>query len=911
MNVKSTTTRVLEGSHLVLLISYTLFAIILVVEDLLMGWETWPILLILISVITSWFLHITERFAPEQRLWLYAMMMMAIFFFYGIHETSTYDLVGVVMLLIMLYSMTLIPGLIHLCMVTYYLAMAYNLVNMSWHGMEWDALTVSRTFLHFVVVFVGGNVAKFIVERWLEIYQENQDRIAELKEVNRRTEDFLTNVSHEIRTPINAVMGLSSILLKKERNEALRQDLLSVQEAGHRVSDQISDILDFTEIDMGSLVLTKENYMITSLINDFVSEYNTKQKNLELIIDLDASVPSVLVGDSMKIKKILWHLVSNGIKFTRNGCVYIRIRSYEKPYGVNLFIEVRDTGRGMDPGEIDKIYQKFYQANSSRSRQAGGLGLGLSIVYGFVKAMGGFLTIESERGFGTKAQVSIPQEVSNKEPCMSIENKERMCLAVYSALDQFEVPRVREYYNEMLAHIVKGLDCPVHLVGRKKELVNLQKAYSLTHLFVGRSEYEEDREYLESLAGQMELVIISDDDLDLRNGSRAKILKKPFYSLPLVSLLNSATGRGLILQEKAQFYCPGVKALVVDDEPMNLLVAEGIFKDYGMEVTTAESGFEALDLCKKHPFDLVFMDHMMPEMDGVECMHHLRAMGGDKGKDLTIIALTANAVSSARDMFLSEGFDGFVSKPIEFRELERTLKRLLPKSAISYDYTPEEAAPETEKEAPKTDPLDLLFRVGVDIHEGLGYCRNDRAFYHTLLSKYVTDAPGKMEKLTSYFDGEDWKNYQILVHALKSNSKMIGAMDLSEKARLLEEAAKEGNGEYIHAEHGALISDYEALSTGMGEILGEAPGKTEEAAGDEITKEGLLDSLKEIAEYLKTFEGDKAEALLKELSGYSMGGSSLSGTLQDITALVGDFELDAALAKTEEMIQALEKEARA
>ena len=911
MNIKSTTAKVLEGSHLVLLISYTLFAVILMVEDLLMGWETWPILLVLISVITSWFLHITERFAPEQRLWLYAMMMMAIFFFYGIHETSTYDLVGVVLLLIMLFSMTLIPGLINLCMVTYYLAMIYNLVNMTWHGMEWDALTISRTLLHFVLVLVGGSVAKFIVERWLEIYQENQDRITELKDVNRRTEDFLTNVSHEIRTPINAVMGLSGILLKKERNEALRQDLLSVQEAGHRVSDQISDILDFTEIDMGSLVLTRENYMITSLVNDFVSEYNSRQRDLELIIDLDASVPSVLVGDSMKIKKILWHLVSNGIKFTRNGCVYIRIRSFEKPYGINLFMEVRDTGRGMDPGEIEKIYQKFYQSNSGRARQAGGLGLGLSIVYGFVRAMGGFLTIESERGSGTRVQVTIPQEVSNKEPCMSIENKERMCLAVYSALDQFEVPRVREYYNEMLAHMVGGLDCPMHLVGRKKELLNLQKAYSLTHLFVGRNEYEEDREYLESLAGQMELIIISDGDYELRPGSRAKVLKKPFYSLPIVSLLNTASGKGLILQERAQFYCPGVKALVVDDEPMNLLVAEGIFRDYGMEVTTAESGFEALDLCKKHPFDLVFMDHMMPEMDGVECMHHLRAMGGDKGKDLTIIALTANAVSSARDMFLSEGFDGFVSKPIEFRELERTLKRLLPKSAISYDYQPEEETAEANKESAQTDPMDLLFRVGVDIHEGLGYCRNDRAFYRTLLTKYVTDAPGKIEKLSSYFHEEDWKNYQILVHALKSNSKMIGAIELSEKARLLEEAAKDLDADYIRSGHDSLINDFTLLSSGMGELLGEAPGKTEESGGDEIAEGALLESLKEIAGFLKTFEGDKAEELLNELAGYSLKDSSMKDSLRDITALVGDFELDEALAKTEEVIAALEKESRA
>ncbi len=901
--------RILEGTHLVLLITYTMFAVILMGEVLLMGWETWSVLLVLASIAAVWSLHITGRFSPDLRLWIYAVLMMSIFFFYGVHETSTYDLVGVALLLILIFSMTMTPGLIHLVMFTYYVTMIYDLIRLGMQGAVWDALTVSRTFLHFFVVLAAGGVAKFIIERWLEVYRDNDARILELTEVNHRTENFLTNVSHEIRTPINAVLGLSGILLKREHNEALQKDLQAVQEAGHRVSEQINDILDFTEIDMGSLVVNRENYMITSLVNDFLTDWGTRHRGLELIVDLDASVPSVLVGDSSKIKKILFHLVSNAVKFTRNGCVYISIGVFRKSYGANLFLEVRDTGRGMEQEEIEKIYQQFYQSNSGRNRQAGGLGLGLSIVYGFVRAMGGFLSIESAPGSGTRIRVSIPQEISNSEPCMSIENKERLCLAIYARLDRFEVSRVREYYNEMLTHIVNSLETPIHLVSSKKELLNLQKTYSLTHLFVGRSEYEEDREYLEALTDQLALIILTDEVFELRPGSRARLLLKPFYGLPLTGLLNSGTGKGFFLQEKAQLHCPGVRALVVDDEPMNLMVAEGIFRDYGMEVTTAESGGRALELCKQETFDLVFMDHMMPEMDGVECMHHLRAMKGDKGKDMIIIALTANAVSSARDMFLSEGFDGFVSKPIELAELERTLKHLLPESAITYEYDAGVDISLSNQESAQADPLDLLFRCGIDIHTGLTYCRNDRQFYRTLVSKYASDGEGKAKALSSCYAKEDWKGYQILIHALKSNSRMIGALELSDKARLLEEAAKEGRTGFIRTEHEPFLEAFRSLTDSASALLSPSRNGGEGSAEVcEISREELLEALREVAACLQTFEEGRAEELLNSLSQKTFRGKALSGALSEILSMASDFELEGALEKTGSLIETLEKE---
>ncbi|MBO6215361.1 MAG: hypothetical protein J6N76_07480, partial [Lachnospiraceae bacterium] len=597
-----------KTSHFLVLITYTLMSAILVGESILLGWEMWAIPLIIAGVVAVWLLHISQRLTERSRVIVYAFICNLAAFFYGIHDTSAYDLCGVMCAFIIIFTMTGERAAIIMAMCTYYLAFGYDLAVMSVKGVAFDSLIVTRSLLHILLIAVTGWIGFVIIKKWEDIIRESAEDIENLKEAQRRVDDFLANLSHEIRTPINAVIGLANVVRKKEQDEEIKTDLKAISDAGHRVAEQIGDILDYTELDVGRLMINNENYMISSLINDLVTEMQViKDTALEVVIDIEAEVPAAMIGDAQKIKKVLWHLINNGIKYTKEGGVYVHIYTMKRSYGVNLCIEVTDTGVGMSDEELDRVYEKFYQSDASRTRMAGGLGLGMPIVHGFVNAMNGFLTISSAPGEGTKVTVSIPQEVADEMPCMSLISREDLCLGGYLRFEKYKIPEVREFYNSMIRHMTKGLGIKFYRVDNPEELKKMQAVYNITNLFVGAEEYQEAPEYIESLTREMTVAVVAHRDFVPLNGSKVKILYKPFYCFPVTNILN-ASAKGGYIDDNEKFRCPGLRALVVDDEPMNLIVANGIFKGYGMVVDTAASGPESIEKCKHNKYDIVFMD---------------------------------------------------------------------------------------------------------------------------------------------------------------------------------------------------------------------------------------------------------------------------------------------------------------
>lgn len=813
-----------RASHLTILVSYTVFSVVLVTEAILLSWEPWALLLIGVALVFSWSIHITHRFSDRVRLWIYSVLMMCTYFFYGIHQTSTFDLSTVMNSVIILYTMTGIKSLVTVCQLTYCVTFAYDLAVMIQNGTVFDTLTATRLLLHVGLIIMVGKICKMIIDKWLKVLGSSHREIEQLTEATDRLNDFLANVSHEIRTPINAVIGLSGICADKEPDAALRENMISVNIAGRRVAEQIGDILDFSEIDRGMLARNDENYMLSSLLSDLVAGIRPyKPEHTELIIDVDPSIPSVMNTDTGKLKKILRHLIVNGLKYTRDGGVYVRMNALKEDYGVNLCIEITDTGIGMTPEETERATERFYQVNSGRTRSSSGLGLGLPIVNGFVDSLGGFMHIKSEPGKGTTVHVSLPQKVVDAESCMTIVDRSKLCLGAFLHLEKFPRPEVREYYNIMVRNIVNGLGVQMHRVDNAVSLDKLLRTVKLTHLFVGGEEYSENRALLEKLAKKITVIVAANDSFRLPEGSGARVVRKPFYCFPAASILNEEIDGSE--HDEGRMYCRGVRALVVDDEPMNLTVARTVFGRYGMQVFTADSGQEAVELCRSKGYDIVFMDHMMPGMDGVEAMKLIRSDPHRARGDLPIVALTANAVSTAKEMFLSEGFDGFVSKPIELVELERVLKKVLPASAITFEKAPapvtESPAPEKAKserpEQPADDPLE---RVGVDTDAGLRYCMNDEGFYKSLLLQFASESDEKRAAMEKHFAARDLKNYTVFVHALKSTSKMIGCMSLSENARELELAAKEGRADYIEDNHARVMRQYRELTDAINSVYG-------------------------------------------------------------------------------------------
>ena len=834
-----------SSSHLMVLITFTVSTILLIGESFLLGWEKFILPLVALAVIICWIIHFRKDGTPVFRMRIYAVLMMCTAFFYGIHPTSTFDLAIVMAVLIVLFTTTGMKGLVTICMVTYYLTMAYNISVMVYNGETFDNLQVTRIALHLFLIFIVGLFARIIIDRWTQVISNSKVEIEQLTEATERLNDFLANVSHEIRTPVNAVIGLTSICIDKSQNREIYGDLIAVREAGRRVADQISDILDYSELDRKKAVNNSEDYMLSSVLHDLVTEIRViKPKDVELIIDVDPAIPAVMNTDVSKLKKILRALIGNGLKYTKKGGVYVRIVCEKHDYGVNLCIEVTDTGIGMTEYELEKVYDSFYQADSGRARMGGGLGLGLAIVSGFVSLLGGFMTISSKPEKGTSVHVSLPMKVIDPTTCMSVAHPDELIIGAYLHFEKYPDPQVREYYNSMVLNIVKGLGVQMHRVNNPEDLKLLHSTIHMTHLFVAEEEYASNVDLIEEYAKDMIVIVVANDDFKLISGSNARVMEKPFYCFPVVSVLNSSIHD----KQTAGFkmFCRGCKALVVDDEPMNLVVGKSIFRNYGMEVTTVLSGQESIDICREKVFDIVFMDHMMGGMDGVEAMKRIRSDVAGKNGETPIVALTANAMSSAKQMFLAEGFDGFVSKPIETDELERVMRQVLPKSMVTYEEIDEASEPEPDYEEMRKEPVQKITALSlreqlkpysVETDAGMKYCLNDFEFYKSLLVQFATEAAEKIPLINRYYESADWKNYEILVHALKSTSKMIGAGVLSDKAKQLELAAKEKKEEFIKENHYPLMSEYGALYKGLSTILADEIRDSKEEKKEEEPKE--------------------------------------------------------------------------
>ena len=893
-----------RAAHLLILLCYTILTIVLTGESLLLGWETEAIVLLLLGVVVCWTVHFTEKFPVDISVWIYFILTMLAFFFYGIHETSIYDMAPVMMVIILIYSTTEMYSIIRLCVVVYFFTMTYDLFFVMGKSMELTPLSITRTLLHFLLVYMAGWLMKVVMQRRRQERKNNDSRIAGLEETNRRTEDFLTNVSHELRTPINAVTGISAVMLKREEDAEKRKEIASIQEAGQRLFSQIEDILDYTEIDTGKMKVSKEPYVLLSLLNDVItgSQMLTEENAPEVIFDVDAKIPSALVGDARKIKKILRHLIDNAVRFTKKGGVYVRVYTLTKPYGVNLCMEVSDTGIGIEKEDLEKITEKFFKSDGGKNRRTGGLGLGLPIVYGMVTVMEGFMQVDSNLNDGTTVTVSIPQAVADAAPGMVLENRTSLSLACYVRLEKYEIPKVREYYNEMISHLVTGLDVPLHQVSDLEELKKLVSVYRLTHLFVGREEYEESRQFLDSLDQDVEIIVVADERFALPDSGRVKLLNKPFYSFMIASVLNAeASGDTEILKEK-RMLCPGVKVLVVDDEPMNRRVAEEIFKGYQMQVQTAESGRMAIDLCEREDFDLVFLDHMMPEMDGIETLKRLRKIHTDSGRGLTVIAFTANAVSGAREMFLKEGFDEFVSKPIEYSEMEHVLRKVLPKSAIIWVDENIENIEKGDKNFEKDSRHEV---VQINTKSALAYCKNDMNFYQELLHKFVVDADKKKSEIDHYLKREDYDNYRIVIHALKSTAKMIGADALSELAQELEAAVQNKDIGYVREHHEEMLLEYSRVVDRISETMDDKKNDTDKPIAKneaEISGDELLERLTELKEGLAAFEIDKSEAVISEMSETVYMGKDVGEFLREVRKDVEDYEFREAKKKVEKLL---------
>lgn len=574
-----------------------------------------------------------------------------------------------------------------LCIILGILTTAYLWSSLYQLGYQYDVTYAAK----FPIVYVVEMIMCMVIQYQIWCYKkEHQYLLEKAEEASQAKSDFLANMSHEIRTPMNAIMGMCELVLnEKDISADVRENSNNIYLSGRSLLGIINDLLDFSKIESGKMDLVCETYQLASMLNDIINMAMARKgdKMIEFIVDCDPNIPDKLYGDEIRIRQIIINLLTNAIKFTREGGVLFRVRARKESYGINLIVTIKDSGIGIKKENLNTVFHSFSQVDTKKNREIEGTGLGLAISKQLTKKMGGVLHVSSVYGEGTEFTVVIPQKVVEEEPIIRLSQPD-VKLICYIHFDEFVHPFVKEYYKKVIGNIAYDFGTTCKICISLEELqreVTSGKGY--THLFMTREEYLEDRKYFDGLVDQMSVTVVQDRQNHIELGKEIRNIYKPFYSLSVGNVINNeklSFDAGNKAESRRRFTAPGAKILVVDDNAMNLKVALGLLKPYQMTIMTAESGQQAIEMVQTQDYHIVFMDHMMPGMDGVEAAHLIRELPGDYYKNLPIVALTANAVSGAREMFLREGFQDFVMKPIEMNVMERTLRRLLPEDVIEH-----------------------------------------------------------------------------------------------------------------------------------------------------------------------------------------------------------------------------------
>jgi CheY-like chemotaxis protein len=496
-------------------------------------------------------------------------------------------------------------------------------------------------------------------------------------------------MSHEIRTPLNAILGITEILMQKATLPPdISEALIKIYSSGYLLLGIINDILDLSKIEAGKLELIPVKYHIASMIHD-TTQLNIMRignKNIKFELEVDPFVPAELFGDELRVKQILTNLLSNAFKYTDKGKVVLSVSAkYEdrvKDPHVKLIFRVSDTGQGMTPDQLSKLFDEFSRFNLEANRMTEGAGLGMSITKKLVQMMEGHISVESEPGEGSTFTVYLSQKSVGADP-----------------LGEEEVKNLQSFRSTTVAE-----------------------------------------------------------------------MKAPLICEPM----------------------PYGRVLVVDDVETNLYVAKGLLSPYGLSIDMVSSGFEAIDRIRAgNVYDIVFMDHMMPKMDGIEAAKTMR----DLGYANPIVALTANAVAGQAQMFMLSGFDEFISKPIDIRRLNAILIKLI-----------------RDKQSPE-----LIEKTRNEARENSPDGESDSSLSLELAAVFVNDARKAVQILETIhakqgvLADEDIQSYIINTHSMKSALLNIGEEEVSEFAKKLEAAGRERNIAVISTETPAFLNDLRGI----------------------------------------------------------------------------------------------------
>lgn len=541
-----------------------------------------------------------------------------------------------------------------------------------------------------------------------------KEETARAEAANRAKSDFLAKMSHEIRTPINAVLGMNEMILRESAEPETKKYAHDIRSSARTLMNIINEILDSSKIESGKMEIVSDNYEISNLLNDLYNMIGIKarDKGLALVFDIDPEIPTEYYGDDIRIRQVLVNLLTNAVKYTIKGTVTLTVTGRIEDENAILHYSVKDTGIGIKPEEIGKVFARFERVEEFRNRHIEGTGLGMNIAMQLLILMGSELKMESEYGKGSEFYFDIVQKITNSHPLGD--------------------------FHERIQRVAK--------------------------------EYEYDMNYI----------------------------------------------------------APDAKVLVVDDNEMNRKVLRNLIKQTQIKVYEAGSGEECITMVEQQDFDIIFLDGMMPIMDGVETLHAMK--NRDLCRNTPVIMLTANAVVGAREQYLKEGFDDYLAKPIMPDKLEKMILNYLPEELVHEGGDAREVQhPQGIKNLPQLEEFDFEYAMNL--------LKSEELLQNMLVDFYnvLKHLPQKLCVLfASITQEETMRLYRIEVHALKSTSATVGALLLSKVARLLEVAAANNEVEKMIVLHPILIEEMEKHKERIAVILPKAEDKIKINSMEEV-----------------------------------------------------------------------------
>ncbi|MDX1946446.1 MAG: response regulator [Pirellulaceae bacterium] len=611
---------------------------------------------------------------------------------------------------------------------------------------------------------------------------------------NQAKSQFLANMSHEVRTPMNAIIGMTELVLNTPLQPKQAEYLRMVLQSGESLLGVINDVLDFEKVESGKVELEREPFSLRESIGDAVKSLAIKahEKKLELALDIAPDVPDWLIGDPGRLRQVVINLVNNAIKFTHKGEIVVDVTVQERDEtGVRLLCCVTDTGIGIPPDKLEKVFEAFEQADTSTTRQYGGTGLGLAIVRRFAALMGGRAWVASAVGKGSEFFFTGHFEICPNPPpddtaprrvalrgtrVLVVDDNATNCRILDEVLASWEfLPEscrtVAEALERMRAAFAQGrafelLVSDVHMPEQDGwellEQVRRDPSLSdITVIMLTSVERAEDAARCQRLGIEHWLT---------------KPVKQSELFDAIVAALGVAPPPAAAEEPAAAAPVPArtLDILLAEDSLVNQRLAVGILERYGHRITIAGNGREACELISQRKFDVVLMDIQMPELDGLTATRQIRDREGGNGSHLPIIAMTAHALKGDRERCLAAGMDEYVSKPIRERQLIAALRGVLGDDVGSL--------PAETPDQPVAAADDVL-----DWAAALKICNGDEALLRDLVEAFLEEHPRRIDEIQRAIDTRDFELLNRSAHTIKGSMRYFGAQGVFDRAFGLEQ----------------------------------------------------------------------------------------------------------------------------